>query len=233
MKKYIPHFTYKYLVENYVERGKSTYQIAEENNTYSNRVNRDLAHYGIPLRSKSECQRNALETKRTKHPTEGTTRPESVKNKIGKTVSDTWNNTSEEEKVERRAMAKENWDKLTPEHKMQMQHRAAQSVYVASKEGSKLEQFILMELRKKGFPVEFHKVVTTTGMQVDLLLPESLIAIEIDGPSHFDPQWGEDKLREIQEKDNKKNQLLIRAGFTVIRVQARSKTNTKVYMETN
>jgi hypothetical protein len=57
------------------------------------------------------------------------------------------------------------------------------------------------------------------------------LAIEIDGPAPFLPIWGEDKLLKHQQKDQKKNALLLYMKFTVLRVKCLTKTISKIKME--
>ena len=52
-----------------------------------------------------------------------------------------------------------------------------------------------------------------------MFLPKLNIAIEVDGPSHFKPVWGEEALKRNQEYDNKKNRLLIGKGIALIRIK--------------
>jgi very-short-patch-repair endonuclease len=63
-------------------------------------------------------------------------------------------------------------------------------------------------------------------MHIDIFLPGELVAIEIDGPSHFFPIYGEEVLKKKIEADQRKNDLLIGEGFTVIRVMV-FKKNTQ------
>ena len=86
---------------------------------------------------------------------------------------------------------------------------------------SKLEKFILTQLLKDGYRVDFHKeqMLSNTKLQVDLFLPTINLAIEIDGPSHFAPIWGQDALTKNQKYDEKKNGLLIGKGLSLIRIK--------------
>ena len=45
------------------------------------------------------------------------------------------------------------------------------------------------------------------------------IAIEIDGPSHFLPVWGEDALKKNISYDQKKQGLILGRGLTLIRIK--------------
>jgi hypothetical protein len=45
------------------------------------------------------------------------------------------------------------------------------------------------------------------------------IAIEVDGPSHFERVWGDDALVRNQRYDTKKNGLLVGKGIKLLRVK--------------
>mgnify|MGYP001606126201 CR=1 FL=1 len=64
-----------------------------------------------------------------------------------------------------------------------------------------------------GFAVQFHKqqLVSHEQLELDLYLPALGVAIEIDGPSHFLPIYGEDALMKTQLASQVKNGLLIPA----------------------
>ena len=57
------------------------------------------------------------------------------------------------------------------------------------------------------------------NFEIDLFLPELNTIIEIDGPQHFLPIFGEDRLKEVIKFDAIKNGLLISKGYCVIRVR--------------
>lgn len=63
--------TLEYVLREYVEKKRSTHDIAEECYTYPNKVRRMLIKYGITLRDNSEAQSQALASGRRKHPTKG------------------------------------------------------------------------------------------------------------------------------------------------------------------
>ena len=44
-------------------------------------------------------------------------------------------------------------------------------------------------------------------------------AIEIDGPSHFLPVWGEEALKKAQNYDQKKQGLILGKGLALIRIK--------------
>jgi len=75
-----------WLTKLYIEEHKSFQEVADIFQTYANKIRRDAIKLQIKSRNKSDAQKNALETGKHKHPTKGTTRSESTKNKIGKSV---------------------------------------------------------------------------------------------------------------------------------------------------
>lgn len=205
----------------YVLEQKSFADIAEMFGTYANRIRRDAKNLDISIRNKSEAQKNALKTGKHKHPTKGSTRSQQTKEKIGESVMKSWEELSESELLSRQQKARDNWDKLSNDTKISMQKAATDAVRVASKVGSKLEKFLLNQLLKDGHVVDFHKEQTlvNTKLQIDLFLPKLDIAIEVDGPSHFEPVWGEDSLAKNKTYDKKKEGLIIGRGWNLIRIK--------------
>jgi len=217
----------------YLEEHKSFQEIAEKYNTYPNRVRRDAIKIGIPIRSKSEAQKLALETGKHKHPTKGTTRSEETKEKIGSSVMNSWESLEESELKRRKELAKNNWDNLSEEEKQLRFEKANEAVRVSSKLGSKLEKYLLENLVTNNYRTIPHKeqILSNTKLHIDLFLPELNIAVEVDGPSHFLPVWGEEALKRNQEYDNKKTGLLIGKGINLIRIKQQkdfSKSRAKI-----
>lgn len=205
----------------YVEENKSFQEIADMYNTYANKIRRDAKKAGIKIRSKSEAQKLALETGKHKHPTKGTVRSEETKEKIGMSVLNSWESLSKSELKRRSVLAKQNWENLSEDEKQERFDKANQAVRETSRTGSKLEKFLHSALLEKGYRVEPHKeqILSNTKLHIDLFLPQDNIAIEIDGPSHFEPVWGEVALKRAQAYDNKKTGLLLGRGLKLIRVR--------------
>ena len=63
--------------------------------------------------------------------------------------------------------------------------------------------------------------------ELDLFIPELKVAIEIDGPAHFFPIWGEEALQKNIRSDIQKSGLILGAGFVMIRVKNISKSLSK------
>jgi very-short-patch-repair endonuclease len=211
----------KYLKQYYVDDGLSFADIAIKFDTYANRVRRDAKKLGIPIRDKSEAQINALNSGKHKHPTKGTKRDQSIKDKIGLSVMKSWEDMSDKELEQRKKKSKLAWEKLDEDQKANIIAAANQAVRLSSKTGSKLEKFLLTNLLSDGFVVEFHKeqILSNTKLQIDLFLPILNIAIEVDGPSHFLPVWGDDVLAKNQKYDKKKTGLIIGKGLSLIRIK--------------
>lgn len=217
----------------YIDQKMSLGDIATKLNTYPNKIRRDAKKYHIKLRDKSHAQKNALKTGKHKHPTKGTKRDADTASKIGIGVMQNWAQLSDDEKLKRVQKSKKIWDSMSDEQKTYMQKLAIDAVRKTSKEGSKLEKFILHGLLSNGYKVDFHKeqLLSNTKLQLDIFLPASNIAIEIDGPSHFAPVWGDQALARNQDYDQKKSGLLTGKGIKLIRIkQEHDFSNTRAKM---
>lgn len=211
----------KRIRQMYLEDKKSFADIAQEFNTYANRIRRDAVSFKIPIRNKAEAQSNALKSGKHKHPTKGQERTEQTKNKIGLSVLKSWEKLDEYEINKRKQKSLESWNNLDENTKKNIIKKANDAVRVASKTGSKLEKFLLERLINDGHKVDFHKeqTLSNTKLQIDLFLPKINTAIEIDGPSHFLPVWGEDALNKNQKYDNKKQGLILGKGYVLVRIK--------------
>ncbi|MAF24225.1 hypothetical protein CL634_01360 [bacterium] len=209
----------------------STYQIAEKLGTYPNKIRRLLKKHGIDLRTSSDAQKNALGTGRASHPTKGTSRSEETKQKISDSQGAVWDSLNEEEKEHRSQIGKESWEQKSDEEKSLFISEAQNAVRKSSKEGSKMEHFLLSELAKRNLRVEFHKDhwLQNQKLQVDLYLPDHRAVIEVDGPSHFKPVWGQENLEKNIKADQQKTGLVLGAGLIMIRIR-QDKSLTQRYM---
>jgi len=223
--------TLEYVIYAYKELNKSTYEIAAELDTYPNRIRRMLDKANVGRRDKGEAQKQALKSGRHKHPTKGTERPESVRIKISEGMGKVWETMSSDEKNRRVTIAKEKWEGLAPSKKERFRKLAAEAVREAAEHGSKLERYLLVELQRNGFKVDFHReqMVANERLQMDLYVPLLNTVIEIDGPAHFFPIWGEENLAKHISADHEKNGLLIQNGFCIIRVKHLIKTISEIH----
>lgn len=214
-----------YLVKAYVEEGKSTYQIAEALSVNPKKIQRALVALGIPRRGYGEAQSNALAQGTAVHPTKGKVFDKDRRERMSDLMAKYWDQMSEEEKARRTHIGKIKWEEKSDAEKEAMSAAAAEACREAAKNGSKLELYLRKELAKT-YPVEFHKTNLTTDdrLEVDLYIPALKLAIEIDGISHFEPIWGEERLRKHQAADTKKASLLLSSGYNILRVKQLTKT---------
>jgi len=209
------------IIKLYVEEGRSSYEVAEALNTYSTKVLRALDFLGVERRSYSKAQTNSIEKGRTIHPTKGKKLKEDHKKKIGSQRAKAWANLSQQEKDRLSKIGKDLWNQKPDSEKAEMRRMAMEAVREASKIGSKTERHLNNSLTKSGYSVIFHKdgLVAGSKLEVDLFLPEIKTAIEIDGPGHFLPIWGEEKLQKQQSSDIIKQGILIDHGYVVLRIR--------------
>jgi len=209
------------VVKLYEKENKSTYEIANIMNTYPNKIRRILIKNKVNLKSKSEAQRNALETGKAKIPTEGRKRSKEERLKISKSQKNQWKKMAKDKYDSHVQKAKNRWKNMPQEEKENMRRLAIKAIQNAGKEGSKLEKFLKNEFTKLGHTVEIHKknLIPNRNLEIDMFFPKIKAIIEIDGPSHFVPIWGEEKLQKQIKADSNKTGLILSKGFVIIRVK--------------
>jgi len=209
----------EYVIKRYQD-GHSCAEIAEEFSTYSKKIERILKKNNVTIRSKAEAMKLAIKNGRADHPTEGKQMTDDTKLAISKGVEQAWKDMPEEARIQFAEGAKQRWDDMDPVKKKEMQSKAGAALREACLEGSKAEKFLKAKLQDMGYEVVMHKKGLIQGnFEIDLLLPELNTIIEVDGPQHFLPIFGEDKLAETIKMDSIKNGLLIGRGFCVIRIK--------------
>lgn len=214
LKQYATELRQLYEVEK-----KSLRVIAKKFNTYPLAVYRALISLKIKVRDKSEATKEALRSGRLKHPTKGTHLRENTKDRISKAVSDSWKNMTNEEKDVICKKHKVNWENKTEEEKEELYKKSHEAINKSARTGSALEKYLLRELTASGYNCYAHlNILENEKLEVDLALLDRKIVIELDGPSHFSPIWGEEQLKKTQAADGQKNGLLILNGYKVIRV---------------
>jgi very-short-patch-repair endonuclease len=205
------------------ESGKSVPEIAEEFSTYPMRVYRILKKNNVSMRDRAECQSLAISKGRAKHPTKGKPMSESSKEALSESRSLAWQTMSKSKKEAFKEKAKERWDSLSENHKAEMQKKAAEALRKAAIEGSDIEKYIRKMLISKGYNVTIHRDNLGGEFEVDIFLKDQKIAIEIDGPLHFLPIFGEEKLQKTIKQDTIKNGLLLSKGIHVVRIKCVNK----------
>ena len=211
----------EFIIDQYTNHKKSTYEIAQELKTYPNKIRRALNTLGVDLRDKSKAQTIAIQSGRHEHPTKGKKRTEAEKIAISNGMATYWDEMEDKERNRRSKLSKKQWEEMPEEDKANLRKLAAEAVRKASKEGSKIEKFIHEGLTKLGWEVIFHKrgLVSNEKLEVDLFIPSIKTANEIDGPAHFLPIWGEENLQRHIRADAQKAGLLINRGFVILRVK--------------
>ena len=214
------------IIKLYTKENKSTYEIADIFNTYPNKIRRILISSGIEIKDKSQAQKNALINGTSKIPTQGLERTKEEKLKISAGTKKAWDNLSEEKYNARVDKAKEKWQNMSEVEKANMLSSAIKAIQIAGKEGSKLEKYLKTELIKSGYKIEFHKkdLIVNHNLEIDIYVPSLKTVIEIDGPSHFLPIWGDEKLQKQIRADAHKTGLILSKGLAIIRVKHLSDT---------
>src|SRR5688500_3957754 len=209
------------------EDGKSPYEIAEELDTYPNKIRR-LLKIHTTMRSKGEAQSIALKNGRKKHPPEGKLRSDEERQKIAEGINEFWKNLSDDKDEQIIEMAKENWGKRSKQDLKKMTDAANSAIRKAAKEGSKAEKFISEIIEKEGYSVSRHRrdVIKNDNLELDLYVPDLSLVIEIDGPSHFLPIWGEDSLKKTISADTEKSGLVLQNGLVLLRIKYMAKNFT-------
>ena len=211
----------KFLLKEYIENQKSFSEIARQVGTYANKIRRDAKRLGITSRDRSQAAKVALESGRSVHPTKNKTLSDEVKNKISESQGRVWDSLSDKERQKRSKIGKDSWDSRSEKEKKYIIQKGADAIREAARTGARLEKFLLYELTDKKFEVQFHKehLLKNQKLQIDLFIPKLRVAIEVDGPSHFKPVWGEKNLERNKRSDRQKTGLILGQGFVLIRIK--------------
>lgn len=208
------------IIRKYKE-GHSTYDLANLYETYPNKIRRILLKNGVELKTKSQAQKNAIENGKSLLPTKGKHRTKEEKLKISKSLKQSWSKIDKKTYNQYVKKARERWMSMSAERKKEMQELAIKAIRLAGVEGSKLEKFLRVELEDLGHNVQVHKknLIPNENLEIDLYLPDIKTIIEVDGPSHFLPIWGEEKLQKQIKSDSQKTGLILSKGFVIIRIK--------------
>lgn len=203
------------------DNNHSVREIAEIMDTYPNKILREFKKIGKEVRSKTDSAKVACNKGRIKPPMLGKKRTQAEKDNIAEQQIKRWKNMSDEDLEEFKQGAKERWETESVEQKLNRQKKAGEALKRASIEGSKAEKFLYEQLTRSGYDVIIHKTGLIPGQkfEVDLYLPSMKVAIEIDGPQHFLPVYGEMNLHRNIKYDTIKNGALLSRGICVIRVK--------------
>ena len=163
----------------------------------------------------------ALKSGRSSHPTAGKKRTDAEKIAISQSLVNYWEEMSDKEKARRVKQAKDNWKNMSAKQKEQMRSKGIAAIRTAAKEGSKMERWVKDKLEEAGFLVRMHVlIIPAENLEIDLYIPDLKTIIEVDGPSHFLPIWGEEKLQKQVNADLRKSGALLSKGYAVIRLKS-------------
>ena len=214
--------TPEFLRQHYVEEEKSTVQISKLVGCFPEQIRRALKKFGIPIRSKSNASRNFYENG-GENSRKGYEFTEEEKEQASITAKEYW--LSDESESARQKIAqssKKMWDGKTKAEKQEVVRRLHQACRLASINGSKTQIKVAEILRKKyGYHVleGVTELVGVGALEVDIALPRQSIVIEIDGITHFEHVYSDNRYERAQEADARKNSIMNGAGDSVIRVQ--------------
>ena len=205
----------------YHKKRKSWKEIADLLETYPNRVRRDAKKLGIDSRNKSDAQKVALAEGRIEHPTAGKKHSEETKLKISESQGEVWDSMDESELQHRSEIGKNSWNKKSDEDKIEFFKKGGQAIQEASRMGSKVERHLFDFLISLGYKVDRHCefIQQNDKFHIDLYIRDLRIAVEVDGPMHFEPVFGEEKLKKRQNADLIKTGLVLSGGMALIRVK--------------
>lgn len=209
--------------ELYLKQGLSMRKISQKIGVNLATLSRFMARHGIKARDKAQAQKNYL--KDNKHPMQGVKHSEDTRRRISSSLGQFWDGLTD---AQREAFKKKigaawrrKWAAMDEQARKIMIEELTAKAKARQGKGSRLEHFIAEELRKRGYTVEERTTNYTMGKQfeVDLALPKEMIAIEVDGPTHFLNIYGEEALAKQQERDARKDELINSAGYNVLRIR--------------
>lgn len=219
------------IIRLYVKEKKSARDVAAELGANVKWIQRRIKKLGIG-RNKSEAQALALEEGRSIHPTKDKGLSDEAKKKIGRKVSDRFARLTPEEREKLVEKSRENWNNRSDSLKRIMKDKAAKGYAKTSRNGSKIENDIANFLKTK-YVVNRHVkgLIMNHDLEVDIHLPQYNLVIEVDGPTHFLPIWGEENLKRHIRADLEKSGLLTSNGFNLLRIKCYAKRVSQSKLE--
>lgn len=211
------------VIRLYTEEGKSMRVVSKDLKIPLATLSRFMKKNNIIARSKAQAQKNFL--KDNDHQMKGRTHSDETKKKISHSLGDFWDGLSdvEREEVKKKIGSawKRKWGSMSEIERKTMMEGLALKAREVQGQGSRLERFIAEELRKRGYVIEERSTHYTAGknFEVDLALPKEMIAIEVDGPTHFLPLYGEEHLEQQQVRDVRKDDMVNAIGMSMLRVR--------------
>jgi very-short-patch-repair endonuclease len=216
----------------------STYKTAEVLGCNQSHVVRLIAKHNkanpdtpIKKRNKSEAQLNYLKKTGT-HQREGTTHSDGTKDAISDKMREFYESEEGEAAKDKiREFRQQEWAEKTDAEKTAILEdlKSANRAKMQSGEGSNFENYLAEQLTEAGYAPDQRTKAWTPGnkFHVDIALPNEKIIIEVDGPTHWAPIYGEAELQKVKDKDARKDMVLHANGWDVLRVQDSSGSTTR------
>lgn len=207
----------------YHDEGLSMRKVAEALGVPLATLSRFMKKNGITSRDKAQAQKNYL--KENNHQMSGRKHSDETKKKISEGLGEFWDGLTEEETEQLKKKIgsawKNKWAVMSDQERRATMEELSNKAKLAQGDGSRLERFIAEQLRERGYTVEERTTHYLAGkdFEVDIALPKEMIAIEVDGPTHFMPIYGEAHLAEQQERDGRKDRELNSLGYNVLRIR--------------
>lgn len=214
--------TAEYLYEEYVKKQRSTVDIAKQWGIFPEQCRRLLKKHKIPIRDKSTASKTFYENGGI-NPRKGHKCTPEEKEKTALAAKEYWN-TAEGKKAKRRVSkaSKKMWESVTDSKKQEIISNLHRACREASQEGSKSQKQIAKILREKyNYKVmsSVREIAGIGNLEVDIALPQHAIAIEVDGLTHYEDVFSDNRYERAQKHDAKKNNILTSYGWSVIRVR--------------
>lgn len=193
--------------------------IAKMLGTYPVKIQRFCSKHNIPTLSPGESLKEGYKSKRLSSNRKGVQLSEEEKIAISEKQHQYWNSLSKQDREIRRRKQQEVYQKRTD--KKQFAHKGSQAIRRAADEGSKLEKALIEFFTKENIEYYHHytDLFGGTKLEADFFLPELNVVIEVDGPSHFTANFGEDNYAAQIRADEKKNGLVLSMGASIIRIR--------------
>ena len=214
--------TVEFLLKHYVQEKQSTVDIAKLAGCYPEQVRRTLKKYNIPVRTKSKASRNFY-ANGGENSRKGYEFSPEEKEQASLSAKNFWLSDDSEPAREKISQASQQmWSEKSDSEKRATVERLHQACREAAKNGSKAQRKVAEILAKKYKYKVLTSVTELVGigeLEVDIALPKQGIIIEIDGITHFEDVYSDNRYERAQEADARKNDIMIGAGWSVIRVQ--------------